>query len=177
MKTLKKIKPTGKAVLILSITAIIINGIFGGCKKETTPISSPTTSIKEFQYEKIMALDSAFIQLDSTDTVRTFTIYDNCDLNVGTITTNGMKTIQFTSQTSTTVTITGTTSKTLNKGSFYYFKPNLCSSGNYILKVKFNTGTQTLCNYFKLTNCTWTAVGSCGIVNSYAFVASRPTPC
>ena len=138
--------------------------------------SKSEQGVKLYSTAELLTADTAFVALDSTDTVRTFTVYDLCRNTVGTLTTSSKK-LYFSGQTTSTVTITGTSSLTLDKGSNYYFKPNGCSSGNYILKVKFNTGTQTFCNYFKLTTCTWSAIGSCSIVNSYSFVGTLPTPC
>ncbi|HNR21037.1 MAG TPA: hypothetical protein PKN75_14535 [Bacteroidia bacterium] len=137
-----------------------------------------TETYDKLSYESLFATDTSFIYLDSTDSVRTFNIYDGCAALVGTISTNtSTKSIEFSSQTSSTVTIVGQTSITLNKGVAYWFKPNNCSSGSYILKVTFATGIQPFCKRFKLTNCTWSNNGSCSIISSYSFVTKLAIPC
>lgn len=174
MKKLK-LKTYVQSISILGICLFMMS-LYSCEKKEGIAGIETNQESKLYSAEELLMVDTSFVVLDSTDSVRTFTVYNACAVSVGTLTTSNKK-LNFTGQTSTTVTITGTTSLALTKGAFYFFKPNGCSSGNYYLKVKFNTNIQPLCNYFKLSSCTWSALGSCSIVNTYSFVSVLPTPC
>jgi len=122
-------------------------------------------------------IDSVFIN-DSLAN-RVYTVYDDCRITVGTITVNSSNRLRYTAQSSTTITVTGTSSLVLTKGVFYYFSPSGGCSGNKILKVKFATGTQTLCSTFTITTtCGWSYnSGGCSIINSYSFVGALPPGC
>lgn len=145
------------------------------CQK-SDETSDSTYQSKTDSQNKLSMVDSTFVTL-SGDTIKILNVYDNCAVFVGTIVANASGKIYYSSQTSTSVTLIGATGITLTKGTFYYFrKATGCTSGKY-LKVKFSTGIQTTCNSFNLSGCTWSLNTSCGIVNSYSFVNSLPTPC
>lgn len=150
--------------------------LFAMCGKSNLSVE-PESNDKSATAEKVHMVDTAFIGItDNTDTVKTFNVYDNCATFIGTVSANGSNKIIYSNQTSTAITVGGYTSITLTKGTFYYFRRKSCNSGKF-LKVKFATGYQNLCNSFNINLCTWSLNTSCGIVSSYSFVTSLPTPC
>jgi type 1 fimbria pilin len=129
--------------------------------------------------KEVNLLNYYFIDADAA---KTFTIYDSCRINLGTITTASLDRITYQSntQTSTTISVDGSGgSFTFTKGLNYWLKPSGCSSGSYILKVKFKTGIQTVGDTFILTSCSWSvaAGGAPPVIDSYSFVSTLPTPC
>lgn len=163
--------------LLCSVVFLTVSLTYSSCSKMENPDAVTPSSQKEqgVTISELMT-DSVFV----TDTLpnRVFTVYNICRDIVGTITVNSQEQLRYYSQTTSTITLIGTATLALNKNTDYWFSPSSCTTGNRYLKVKFASGTQTLCSTFTLNNCTWSySSGGCTIISTHSFVSVLPTPC